>query len=56
VAIDQAVLDLVRDRTGKSLESRCYPKRNARHQIEHAAALGLGDAKAEIVTVDGKTR
>ncbi|MBI4702717.1 MAG: DUF362 domain-containing protein [Deltaproteobacteria bacterium] len=51
VAIDQAVLTLVHDRAGSSLESRCYPETDAGAQIRHAVALGLGEARFELVEV-----
>jgi uncharacterized Fe-S center protein len=51
VAIDQAVLELVRERAGNSLEALSYPDRDARFQIEHAVAMGLGESRVELVTV-----
>jgi uncharacterized Fe-S center protein len=53
VAIDRAVLDLVRERAGKTLEDLSYPGRDGSIQIAYAASLGLGEGTAEIVTVDG---
>jgi uncharacterized Fe-S center protein len=52
VAIDQAVLDLVRERAGKSLEELSYPGRDGSLQITYAQSLGLGESRVELVTVD----
>jgi hypothetical protein len=51
VAIDAAVLDLVAERAGHSLESMSYPKVDAGAQIRHAEALGLGHREYELVRV-----
>jgi hypothetical protein len=51
VAIDQAVLELVRERAGHSIEALSYPDRDARYQIEHAVTMGLGESRVELVTV-----
>lgn len=42
VAIDQAALDLVRERAGKSLEALAWPKLDASCQLAHAERIGLG--------------
>jgi len=52
VAIDQAVLELVRARAGRSLESLTYPRADAGVQIRRAVALGLGSAEVEIVPIE----
>ena len=52
VAIDQAVLTLVKERSGRDLESMSYPDRDARYQIEHAEAMGLGETRVTIVTIE----
>jgi uncharacterized Fe-S center protein len=52
VAIDLAVLDLIQEREGRSLESLSYPHRDGRPQLTYAASLGLGESRFELVTVD----
>jgi hypothetical protein len=52
VAIDQAVMDLVREQTGRRLEALAYPKRDGTVQIGYATRLGLGEATVELVRVD----
>ena len=52
VALDRAVLDLVRERAGASLESLSYPDREPSVQIEYAEALGLGRSVYELVVVE----
>jgi len=51
VAIDQAALDLIRERAGRTLESMSYPDRNGSVQLAYAEELGLGTRKAELVTI-----
>jgi uncharacterized Fe-S center protein len=51
VALDQAVLDLVAARAGRSLESMSYPDRDGASQIRYAESLGLGTRDYELVTV-----
>lgn len=53
VAIDAAVLQLVRDKAGRSLESLSYPKIDAEVQLRHAEQLGLGTCRFELVRVGG---
>jgi uncharacterized Fe-S center protein len=52
VAIDAAVLRLVQERAGRSLESMSYPRTDGWVQIRHAEKLGLGQSEVEIVTVE----
>jgi uncharacterized Fe-S center protein len=52
VAIDAAVLDLVAERAGRTLESMSYPRHDASVQIAHAEKLGLGSSRYELVQVD----
>ena len=52
VAIDQAVLTLVRERAGRSLESLSYPQRDASVQIAYAEAIGLGSRETPLVQVE----
>jgi uncharacterized Fe-S center protein len=40
--MDQAVLDLVQKKTGRTLESMTYPDRTAATMIHYAESLGLG--------------
>jgi uncharacterized Fe-S center protein len=49
VAIDAAVLDLVRERSGKTLESMSHASRNPWVQIEYAEELGLGERSYELI-------
>ena len=51
VAIDAAVLLLVRERAGRSLESMSYPRIDGWEQIRHAEGLGLGQSEVELVVV-----
>jgi uncharacterized Fe-S center protein len=51
VAIDQAALQLVRERSGRTLEAMTYPSRDGTHQLARAEALGLGERAVELVTV-----
>jgi uncharacterized Fe-S center protein len=51
VAIDRAVLDLVRERSGKSLESMSYPNVDGSVQIDYAESLGLGSSSYELITL-----
>lgn len=51
VAIDRAVLDLVRQKSGSSLEKMTYPKLDASLQLRHAAKLGMGSGDYELITV-----
>jgi uncharacterized Fe-S center protein len=53
VAIDKAILDLVTERAGRTLEAMSYPGHDATLQMRYAAELGLGDLDYELVTVGG---
>lgn len=52
VAIDQAACDLVRARTGRSIESLSYPDRDAGVQMRHAEELGLGTRSYRLETLE----
>ncbi len=52
VAIDQAVLDLVQQRAGRSLESMSYPRHDGSIQIQYAEQMGLGSREYELVEVN----
>ena len=52
VAIDQAVLDLVKQRAGRTLESMSYPRHDGTLQIQYAETMGLGSASYELVEVN----
>lgn len=52
VAIDAAVLDLVQERAGQSLESMSYQSRDAWVQIHYGEELGLGERTYELVRVE----
>ncbi|MCP4680666.1 MAG: DUF362 domain-containing protein [Deltaproteobacteria bacterium] len=51
VALDKAVLDLVQQRAGRTLESMSYPKTNGTIQIDYAESLGLGESTYDLVSV-----
>jgi len=51
VAIDQAVLDLVAERAGRTLESMSYPRLDATIQVRYAVELGLGDPDYDLISV-----
>jgi uncharacterized Fe-S center protein len=53
VAIDQVVLDLIEERAGRALESMSYPDTNGSIQLEYAEALGIGERKYDLITVQG---
>jgi uncharacterized Fe-S center protein len=48
VAIDQATLDLTRERFGQSLAEKGWPGLDATVQLDHAEAIGLGCRRYEI--------
>ncbi|MCP4600921.1 MAG: DUF362 domain-containing protein [Proteobacteria bacterium] len=52
VAIDQAVLDLIKQNAGCTLESMSYPKTDSAIQIRYAESLGLGDSNYNLVTIE----
>jgi len=52
VALDQAVLDLITERAGRTLESMSYPDRDGASQIRYAEKLGLGTRDYELITVE----
>jgi uncharacterized Fe-S center protein len=52
VAIDQAVLDLVRQRAGQGLESLSYPEQDAAIQLGYAEELGLGSREYDLIEVE----
>ncbi len=52
VALDQATMDLIRERAGQTIESLSYPDRDPSFQIAHAEALGLGESCYKIVTIE----
>jgi hypothetical protein len=51
VALDQATYDLVCKAGGKDVFKEAHPKSDSRKQIGHAAKLGLGTKKYELVPV-----
>ena len=53
VAVDAAALDLVEDKTGRTLGALIRNKQlDPRRQIEHAESMGLGSSTYELVEVD----
>ena len=52
VALDLAVLQLVRQRAGRTLESMSYPQQDAMAQIRHGVAMGLGEDLVDLVTLE----
>jgi uncharacterized Fe-S center protein len=51
VAIDRAVLDLVAEHSGQTLEALSYPDRDGAYQLTYAEKMGLGQNSAEVVVV-----
>jgi len=51
VAIDSAVLDLIKKRNGRQLTDMTYPKIDASSQVRYAKKMGMGSGEYEIVTV-----
>jgi uncharacterized Fe-S center protein len=49
VALDQAALDLVRERAGRTLESMSYPRLDAGFQLAHGEKIGLGTRTYRLV-------
>jgi uncharacterized Fe-S center protein len=49
VAIDAAVLDLVRQRAGRSLEELAHPHHDAGVQIRYGEIMGLGSSAYDLV-------
>jgi len=52
VAIDAAVLDLVHQRAGRTLESMSYPAIDAKAQLRYAVQMGLGSSDYELETLE----
>ena len=52
VAVDQAVYDLTKEQTGKSLSQIAYPALDATTQLEYGEQIGLGCRKYELVEVN----
>lgn len=51
VAVDQATLDLTRQRNSKDLGKISYPALNPNIQLDHAEKIGLGSKKYELVEI-----
>ena len=51
VAIDRAVLDLVKSRAGQPLETLAYANREPGCQVAYAASLGLGSQEYELIEI-----
>ncbi|MCK4653240.1 MAG: DUF362 domain-containing protein [Candidatus Cloacimonetes bacterium] len=51
VAIDQATLDLTRERNGKDIGRISYEKLNPNIQLEHAEKIGLGSRKYKLIKI-----
>ncbi len=52
VAIDQASLDLLREKSGQDILKKLWPKNDCSLQINHAGKLGLGSGSYQLVNVD----
>lgn len=52
VAIDQASIDLLRERAGEDILGRYWPEIDYQIQIRHAEKLGLGSSKYELINVE----
>jgi uncharacterized protein len=48
VALDQAVMDLVKQRSGRSIEELAWPGHDATVQVRYAEELGLGSREYEL--------
>jgi len=51
VSVDAASLDLIEQRTGKSLSEISYPDINPREQIEYGNKIGLGSLEYNIINI-----
>lgn len=51
VAVDQAAVDLIRERSGRTIESMSYPRLDGSRQLAHAERIGLGSRRYELVRV-----
>ena len=51
VALDQAALDLLRERAGRTLESLSYPRLDGSLQLAHGERIGLGTRAYRLVRV-----
>jgi uncharacterized protein len=52
VAIDQATLDLTRERNGKDLSVISQPQLDPNIQLKHAEEIGMGSRKYKLVTIE----
>ncbi len=52
VAVDMATIELTAKAHGKSLSEMAYAHHNAMIQIEHAAKVGMGSMKYELITIE----
>ena len=51
IAVDQATLDLTRERAGKHLGEASYPNLDSSIQLAHGEKIGLGSRKYQLVAV-----
>lgn len=51
VAVDQATADIVKERVGKDLFRKFYPKTDYTVQLRHGEELGLGSREYELIEV-----
>jgi hypothetical protein len=51
VALDQATLDIIEDRTGQSLREWGYTQIDPTIQLEHGERIGMGSRSYELVTL-----
>ena len=52
VAVDAAALDLIREITGKTLESVSFPDIDPWAQIRHGEKIGMGNAEYDLIAID----
>jgi len=52
VAIDQAVMQLIHECAGQTVEAMSYPRHDATIQIQYAEQFGLGSSNVEILTIE----
>jgi uncharacterized Fe-S center protein len=52
VAIEQASMDLVKEKAGRDLFGEMFPQANWPAQLDYAQEMGLGNRAYELVTID----
>jgi hypothetical protein len=52
VAIDQASIDLLKEKTGEDILRRLWPDNDYNVQIQYAEEIGLGSRKYELTVIN----